>query len=150
MDQNRARGIAVDLCCLNLINQPLIPEASRLLANSSFTNSHHGKEHSQSEDWECSFPWRRSGRSCTLPSTAGMDTTITNCISRPAGNGCFRVCGPSTPGDMDRSAAGEIFWQFVAGTQILSGPGPDHFDFPHGAFGAPPRGEDSLPNFTSI
>ena len=34
MDQNRARGIAVDLCGLNLINQPLILDINRLFANS--------------------------------------------------------------------------------------------------------------------
>jgi len=34
MDQSRARSIAVDLCGLNLINQPLILDVSRLFANS--------------------------------------------------------------------------------------------------------------------
>ncbi len=39
MDQSRARGIAVDLYGLNLINQPLILDISRLFANASFANS---------------------------------------------------------------------------------------------------------------
>jgi len=34
MDKSRARSIAVDLCGLNLINQPLILDVSRLFANS--------------------------------------------------------------------------------------------------------------------
>ena len=34
MDQSRARSIAVDLCGLNLINQSLILDVSRLFANS--------------------------------------------------------------------------------------------------------------------
>jgi hypothetical protein len=33
MDQSRARSIAVDLCGLNLINQSLILDVSRLFAN---------------------------------------------------------------------------------------------------------------------
>ncbi len=39
MDQSRARGITVDLYGLNLINQPLILDISRLFTNSSFANS---------------------------------------------------------------------------------------------------------------
>jgi hypothetical protein len=35
MDQCRARGITVDLYGLNLINQPLILDVSRLFTNSS-------------------------------------------------------------------------------------------------------------------